>query len=423
MPKAAKKASSASATAAAAVHPYAKGAPQFKFGSAGSAGSPKKAAGKVGQSAATPGTTTKSANASAMRAPSLQASNPRHKHKRHNNFVRWAPEKVAEYLEYTVEEKDGKSVPKVGKLVKSKAWVDRNGQTVQPKQAWKLNQYGKDGLYFDSLLKIFQVYNNTDTPGNRKKLTFRAYFVTEDGELDHEAAKNFKSFVGSFQEWAYKNRDNLPWQWSKGAKNIAKKLKEIAAETNNATFEDIMTDPKWQKYKTKTNEDTGDDYYLNWDKEEIGIVNPDEPPPAGAVVTGNKFFPRREKTDRKADTYAEFDMNFDKYADVVDATTPERKSISLTDITEGSIVRTRGIQTLYALNEQQIVGGVPKLPMGRDPVLEVLFMNPDGRKIQPDKSAGGGTSSSGDTSSGYAAYHEQQTNSLAARMAARMAGN
>ena len=61
--------------------------------------------------------------------------------------------------------------------------------------------------------------------------------------------------------------------------------------------------------------------------------------------------------------------------------------------------------------------------MGRDPVLEVLFMNPDGRKIQPDKSAGGGTSSSGDTSSGYAAYHEQQTNSLAACMAARMAGN
>ena len=56
--------------AASAAHPYKK--PQFKFGS------PKKAAGKVGQAAATPGTTTKSANGGGppMRAPSLQAANP-----------------------------------------------------------------------------------------------------------------------------------------------------------------------------------------------------------------------------------------------------------------------------------------------------------------------------------------------------------
>lgn len=408
MPKVAKKASGAADTA----HPYKK--PQFKFGS------PKKTAGKVGQ-AATPGTTTKAANtggADGMRAPSLQAANPNHKHKRHNSFVPWTTDMIASWLGYDADTK------KVEKLVKAKSWTNQRGETVQPKQAWKLEQYGKDGLYFDALLKIYQVYNNTDTPGNRKKLTFRAYFVNEDGDVDHDAIKKFKSFVDSFQQWAYDNRDNLPWQWSKG-KSIAEKLKEIAAKTDNATFEQIMTDPKWQKYKTKTNEDTGDDIYLNWDKEEIGTVVDGEAPPAEAVVIGNQFFSNRVKKDRQGNYYVEFDMNLDKYDDVVDATSPEHKSINLTDITEGSIVRTRGIQTVYALNEQQIVGGVPKLPMGRAPKLEVLFMNPDGRKIQPDKSAAGGSSSGSESSgdsSGYAAYHEQQTNSLAARMAARMAG-
>ena len=412
MPKAPKKASSASAAAAAAVHPYAKGAPQFKFNS------PKKAAGKVGQAAATPGTTTKAANASAMRAPNLQAPNKTYKHKRYNNFALWTVAMIAHFLGFDANTK------KVEKLVKSKAWTNGRGETVQPKQPWKLNQYGKDGLYFDGILKIFQVYNNTDTPGNRKKLTFRAYFVTEDGVVDHDAMTNFKSFVDAFQKWAYENRDNLPWQWSKG-KSIAEKLNEIASKTENASFEDIATSPKWQKYKTKTNEDTGEDIYLNWDKEEIGTVNPNEPPPAGAVVIGNKFFSNRVKKDREGNYYAEFDMNLDKYDDVVDATTPDHASISLTDITEGSIVRTRGIQTLYALNEQQIVGGVPKLPMGRNPKLEVLYMNPEGRKIQPDKSAGGGNSSDGgaSTNSSAYAYHEQQTNSIAARMAAKMAAN
>ena len=163
---------------------------------------------------------------------------------------------------------------------------------------------------------------------------------------------------------------------------------------------------------------------MNWDKEEIGIVNPSEPPPAGAVVIGNQFFSNRVKKDREGNYYAEFDMNLDKYDDVVDASTTPHVPINLTDITEGSIVRTRGIQTLYALNEQQIVGGVPKLPMGRNPKLEVLFMNPDGRKVQPDKSAGGGGGALGDNAAGvYQDYHEEQTNSLAARMAANMAGN
>ena len=145
------------------------------------------------------------------------------------------------------------------------------------------------------------------------------------------------------------------------------------------------------------------------------------------MVIGNQFFSNRVKKDREGNYYAEFDMNLDKYDDVVDATTTPHVPINLTDITEGSLVRTRGIQTLYALNEQQIVGGVPKLPMGRNPKLEVLFMNPEGRKIQPDKSAGGGNSSDGGGSlgdnSGYAAYHEEQTNSLAARMAANFGGN
>ena len=406
------KVKKAPSTAADAAHPYKK--PQFKFGS------PKKAAGKVDQAAATPGTTTKSANAGAagMRAPSLQAANPLHKHKRYNNFALWTPDMIANFLGFDADTK------KLEKLVKSKAWTNNRGETVQPKQPWKLDQYGKDGLYFDGILKIFQVYNNTDTPGNSKKLTFRAYFVTEDGVVDYDAMTNFKSFVDAFQKWAYENRDNLPWQWSKG-KSIAEKLNEIAAKTDNATFEEIMTDPKWQKYKTKTNEDTGEDIYLNWDKEEIGVVNPNEPPPTGAVIIGNKFFSNRVKRDRKGNCYAEFDMNLDKYDDVVDATTPNHVSINLTDITEGSIVRTRGVQTLYALNEQQIVGGVPKLPMGRNPKLEVLFMNPEGRKIQPDKGAGGGNSSDSGSSSGgnsgYAAYHEQQTNSIAARMAAKMA--
>lgn len=414
MPKAPKKASNAAANAAAAVHPYAKG-PQFKFGSAGSAGSPKKA-GKVGQ-AATPGTTTKAD--SAMRAPSLQAPNSNHKYKRHNNFVRWTPEKIADHLGYTVEEKDGKQIPKAGMLVKAEVWFDKNGQKVQPKQPWKLEQFGKGGLYFDALLKIKNAFNNEDTPNKWNKLTFRAYFVNEDGETDHEAAANFKSFVDSFQQWAYENRDKLPWQWNK----IAKKLKEIAAETNNATFEEITTDPKWQKYKTRTEESTGDQFYQNRSKEDVGKVVEGEPAPPGSYIIGNKFFPNRVKKDREGNLYVEYDMNYGKYANVVDATTPERKSISLTDITEGSIARTRGIQTLYALNEQQLVGGVPKLPMGRNPVLEVLFMNPDGRKIQPDPVKGGGSSSSGDSASGYAAYHEQQTNNLAARMAAKMAGN
>ena len=128
----------------------AKSAPQFKFGSAGS---PKKA-GKVGQ-AATPGTTTKAD--SAMRAPSLQASNPKHKHKKFNNFALWTVAMVANFLGFSVEEKDGKKVPKVEKLVKAKSWTNNRGEAVQPKQPWKLNQYGKDGLYFDALLKIFQV--------------------------------------------------------------------------------------------------------------------------------------------------------------------------------------------------------------------------------------------------------------------------
>ena len=409
MPKVARKPSGAADTA----HPYKK--PQFKFAS------PKKAAGKVGQAAATPGTTTKSAGSpSAMRAPSLHAPNKNHNYKRHNNFKKWDPDMIANFLGYDADTK------KLDKLVKAKAWTNQRGETVQPKQPWKLEQYGKDGLYFDALLKIYQVYNNTDTPGNRKKLTFRAYFVDEDGVVNHDAMTNFKSFVDAFQKWAYENRDNLPWQWSKG-KSIAEKLKEIATKTGNATFEQIMTDPKWQKYKTKTNEDTGEDIYLNWEKEEIGTVVDGEAPPEGAVVIGNQFFSNRVKKDRQGNYYAEFDMNLDKYDDVVDATTPEHKSINLTDITEGSVVRTRGIQTLYALNEQQIVGGVPKLPMGRNPKLEVLFMNPEGRKLQPDKSAGGGGNSSGNESSGdssgYAAYHEQQTNSLAARMAAKMAGN
>lgn len=406
------KVKKAPSKAADAVHPYAKGAPQFKFNS------PNKAAGKVGQAAATPGTKTKAANdgAGAMRAPNLQAPNKSYKHKRYNNFALWTVAMIANFLGFDFDTK------KVERLVKTKAWTNGRGETVQPKQPWKLNQYGKDGLYFDGLLKIFQVYNNTDTPGNRKKLTFRAYFVTEDGEVDQDAMTNFKSFVDAFQKWAFENRNNLPWQWSKG-KSIAEKLNEIASKTENATFEDIMTDPKWQKYKTKTNEDTGEDIYLNWDKEEIGVVNPNEPPPAGAVVIGNKFFSNRVKKDREGNYYVEFDMNLDKYDDVVDATSPDHVSINLTDITEGSIVRTRGIQTLYALNEQQIVGGVPKLPMGRNPKLEVLYMNPEGRKLQPDKSAGGGNSSDGGASTNNSAYayHEQQTNSIAARLAAKMA--
>jgi len=414
MPKAAPKKHSADAITA--VHPYAKS--QFKFGS------PKKAAGAVAV-AATPGATaTKPASGGggAMRAPSLQAANKNYKHSTLNNFQAWDGDKMANFLQYTVEN----GVPKVGMLVKAAPWANKRGETVQPKQPWKLDQYGKNGQYFDALLKIFQVYNNTDTPGNTKKLTFRAHFVKEDDprSLDHKAAKNFKSFVDSFQRWAYEHRDKLPWQWSKGAKSIAKKLKEIAAETDGASFDEITTDPKWQKYKTKTNEDTGEDFYLNWDKEEIGMVKPEEPPPAGAVVIGNKFFPNRVKKDRDGNFYVEFDMNYEKYHDVVDVRN-NRKSISLTDITEGSLVCVRGIQTLYALNEQQIVGGVPKLPMGRNPKLEVIQMNPEGRKLQPDKSAAGGASSDGGASSNNNAYayHEEQMSSLAERIAARMAGD
>lgn len=411
MPKVAKK-----RDAADAVHPYKK--PKFAFAS------PKKA-GKVGQAANTPGTTTKAPSASegGMRAPSLQASNPDYKQKKFNNFHKWTPESMANHLEHTVEEKDGKKVTKLGKLVKAKTWVNSRGETVQPKQAWKLDQYGKDGLYFDGLMKVYQVYNNTDTPGNTSKLTFRAHFVTEEGQIDDEAILNFKTFVDSFQQWAYENRDNLPWQWSKGAKNIAKKMKEIAQETDNATFEQIMTEPKFQKYKTSTNEETGEDNYLNWEKEEIGLVVEGEAPPEGAVVIGNKFFSNRVKKNRAGLYYVEFDMNLDKYSDIVDAQTGD--SISLTDITEGSIVRTRGVQTLYALNEQQIVGGVPKIPMGRDPKLVVIVMNPEGRKIQPDKSANRGAGSDGEGGSSgnnnnYAAYQEQQNRDMAARMAASM---
>ena len=411
MPKVAKK-----RDAADAVHPYKK--PKFAFGS------PKKA-GKAEQAANTPGTATKapSSGEGGMRVPSLQASNANVKQKRFNNFRKWTPESMANYLEHTVEEKDGKKVAKLGKLVKSKAWVNKRGEEVKPKQPWKLDQYGKDGLYFDGLMKVYQVYNNTDTPGNTSKLTFRAHFVTEEGQIDEEAMLNFKSFVDSFQQWAYENRDNLPWQWSKGAKNIAKKLKEIAQETNNATFEQIMTDPKYQKYKTSTNEETGEDNYLNWDKEEIGLVVDGEAPPEGAVVIGNKFFSNRVKKNRAGLYYVEFDMNLDKYSDIQDAS-KKNKSISLTDITEGSIVRTRGVQTLYALNEQQIVGGVPKIPMGRDPQLVVMYINPDGRNIQPDRKSAQGAGSDGEggssSTNNYAAYQEQQNIDVAARIAASM---
>ena len=276
---------------------------------------------------------------------------------------------IANFLGFDVDTK------KVEKLVKSKSWTNNRGETVQPKQPWKLDQYGKDGLYFDGLLKIFQVYNNTDTPGNRKKLTFRAYFVTEDGNVDHDAMTNFKSFVDAFQKWAYENRDNLPWQWSKG-KSIAEKLKEIAAKTDNATFEDIMTSPKWQKYKTKTNEDTGEDIYLNWDKEEIGTVNPNEPPPAGAVVIGNQFFSNRVKKDREGNYYAEFDMNLDKYDDVVDATTTPHVPINLTDITEGVSCALAASRPCTRSTSSRLSAACRSCPWAANPKLEVLFMNP-----------------------------------------------
>jgi len=413
MPKAAPKRHSADAATAA--HPYKQ--PQFSFGS------PKKPGAVPGQAAGTPGTTTKTASGGAakMQAPSLRAPDPNSKHKKFNNFPLWTLALVAQWLGCSTVEKNGKTTTQMERLVKAQAWVDRRGQSVEPKQQWKLDQYGAGGQYFNGLLKIYQVYNNTDTPGNTKKLTFRAMFVKEDATLDLEAMENFESFVLSFQWWVYENRLVLPWQWTKGAKNIAKKMKEIAAETKNATFEEIMTDPKWQKYKTKTNEDTGDDYYVDWDKNEIGTVVDGEAPPAGAVVIGNKFFSNRVKKNRQGVKYAEFDMNLDKFTDIVDSSSGE--SISLTDITEGSVVEVRGVQTLYALNEQQIVGGVPKLPMGRQPVLKVIYKNPEGRKIQPDKSSAQGAGSSGSSydNSDRAAYDRQQSSQLASRFAANMA--
>ena len=88
-------------------------------------------------------------------------------------------------------------------------------------------------------------------------------------------------------------------------------------------------------------------------------------------------------------------------------------------------MRTRGVQTLYALNEQQIVGGVPKIPMGRDPQLVVMYMNPEGRNIQPDRKSTQAAGSDGEggssSTNNYAAYQEQQNIDVAARIAASMA--
>jgi hypothetical protein len=334
-----------------------------------------------------------------------------------NNFPRFTVDSMAERLQAT---KDPQGKFKIETLIKAIPWTTRDGRVVQPRSPFKLD-HKVSSEYLDVAFKVSGFYNNGDVPGDWTKLTLKGVFFDPDScAEDPVAFANAASFGHAFQQLLYDNRNNLPFVWSKGSdvgKNVAGGLKAIAAATNNASYDDIQTLPQHQKYRTETNFETGEESYINTDKEPICLVEDGKPPPDGAIQTGNKYF-----TSRCKPGHVVFDFNYSKVNAVTDAATGEHMEFS--NITTGSVVKFRAQLSLYALSEQKIVGATMKAPVGQNPTLEVLWLNPDGKKINPDQkfqdeaSAGGASASS----SSYAAERDAEaTKQMAAAMAAKMA--
>lgn len=194
-------------------------------------------------------------------------------------------------------------------------------------------------------------------------------------------------------------------------------MKSIAAATQNASYSDIKTLPEHQKYRVHTDFETGVESYINANKEPIGLVEDGKPPPEGAIQVGNKYFTSRFKPNGQV----QIDFNYSKVTEVVDAMSG--KPLDFMDLTTGSVLKFRLQTSLYALPEQKIVGATAKAPVGRDPKLEVLWLNPKGQKINPDQKflRDKAQSASSSTNNYAAERNKEETKQLAATVAATMA--